>query len=145
MHRFTSTLCTLTLALALAAPCAAEGTGPMKGHVLLSGCKLVIQVIDRSLTTSLTTRELIDSGMCLGLMHGLDTMNGMYSRLLKKTYDEDKTLYCAPDGSDSFQYARIVVKYLTEHPERLHEPGSVLALFALREAYPCPSPSQPVR
>jgi len=51
-------------------------------------------------------------------------------------------LICIPDGKVPVaQLARIVVKWLRDHPERLHEPKSVLALEALSGAFPCTAPT----
>jgi len=44
---------------------------------------------------------------------------------------------CGPDEVPILQLARVVVKWLREHPERLHEPKGVLAIEALRDAFPC--------
>lgn len=44
---------------------------------------------------------------------------------------------CDPEGSVGGQWARVVEKWLKEHPERLHEPAVFLIVDALREAFPC--------
>ncbi|MGZ4953504.1 MAG: Rap1a/Tai family immunity protein [Methylobacter sp.] len=36
------------------------------------------------------------------------------------------------------QSIRVVLKYLEEHPEKLHEADAILAINALRKAFPCP-------
>jgi len=48
---------------------------------------------------------------------------------------------CIPDGVSPAQLARIVVKWLQEHPERLHEQKSVLTLKAFTDAFPCQAPA----
>jgi hypothetical protein len=49
-----------------------------------------------------------------------------------------KALFCTPEsGITNDQAARVVVKYLREHPERLHEKESLLAMAAFAEAFPC--------
>ena len=49
----------------------------------------------------------------------------------------DAHVACIPNDSNYEQFARVVLKYLKEHPERLHKPASHLIVFALNEAYPC--------
>jgi len=48
---------------------------------------------------------------------------------------------CIPDGVSPGQLARIVVKWLREQPESLHEPRSVLTLKAFTDAFPCQAPA----
>jgi Rap1a immunity proteins len=48
---------------------------------------------------------------------------------------------CLPDNATLLQLARVLVKWLREHPERLHEPKSVLTTAALRDAFPCQQPT----
>ena len=44
-----------------------------------------------------------------------------------------------PQGSIRSQYRDIVVQYLIGHPATRHLVPNVLALVALRDAYPCPT------
>ena len=44
---------------------------------------------------------------------------------------------CSPKGSTTGQSIRIVVKYIDERTARMHENFTVLALEALRAAWPC--------
>jgi hypothetical protein len=45
---------------------------------------------------------------------------------------------CLPEESKLTQLIRIFVNYAQSHPERLHLPASILALEALRKAFPFP-------
>jgi|SRR5271157_316949 len=45
---------------------------------------------------------------------------------------------CPPKGATYGQDYLIVVKYIRNHPEELHKETNILALEALREAFPCP-------
>jgi len=46
--------------------------------------------------------------------------------------------FCIPDsGIPVIQAARIIVKYLKEHPEQLHEDGMGLTVAALKDSFPC--------
>lgn len=47
---------------------------------------------------------------------------------------------CIPQNSPLVQLARVLVKWLREHPERLHENRGVLVEAAFRDSFPCPNP-----
>lgn len=48
--------------------------------------------------------------------------------------------FCPPaEGIPPSQVARIVVKFLREHPELLHMSAPVLVMRAMTEAFPCPA------
>lgn len=51
--------------------------------------------------------------------------------------DEGYVKTCLPDDAPIAQYARVVVRWLREHPEKLHEPKSMLVMEALEDAFPC--------
>jgi hypothetical protein len=44
---------------------------------------------------------------------------------------------CAPPDSRASQLARVVVKFLDEHPERMNEDFRLLAMEAFHRAWPC--------
>ena len=44
---------------------------------------------------------------------------------------------CFPEGNSYGQVLKIVTKFLSNHPERLHEPMPVLVYNALVLAFPC--------
>lgn len=48
------------------------------------------------------------------------------------------SMICIPQEASSVgQLARVVVKWLRDHPERLHEDKTILTLEAFRDAFPC--------
>lgn len=50
----------------------------------------------------------------------------------------DGRRWCTPDSAPTSQYRQVVLKFLGEHPARLHEPAVKLVAAALRDAFPCP-------
>jgi hypothetical protein len=49
---------------------------------------------------------------------------------------------CVPDENVRIlQLGRVLIKWLREHPERLHEPKTILATDALRDSFPCQQPN----
>ena len=76
----------------------------------------------------------IAQGFCFGMMQGITSTNKYYQVTLGKK----RALFCTPEQNiKNGQAARIVLKYLKEHPEKLHENDSVLAIEAFMEAFPC--------
>jgi Rap1a immunity proteins len=45
--------------------------------------------------------------------------------------------FCVPPTATIGQMVRVVVKYIDQRPERLHEQFTVLAYEALKAAWPC--------
>jgi len=99
------------------------------GNKLLSDCGPLIAFLDGE---SVDENKSHGIGFCLGLMQGMLHMNQFYEYQLKGA-----ALFCAPNSMTNGQAARIVVKYLRDHPEELHQPDSVLTFTALRAAFPC--------
>ena len=99
------------------------------GNKLLTQCENALSINEGE---AAKVDSIARAGFCLGMMQGMTSMNGYYQTLLGK-----KALFCLPEGVTNGQAARVVVKYLKEHPEKLHEHESSLALWAFVEAFPC--------
>ena len=67
---------------------------------------------------------------CLGFAEGL-TMGVMATDIQRAS----KT-FCEPDNVTNLQVVRIITKYIADHPDKAHEPTAVLAVEALRKAFP---------
>jgi hypothetical protein len=63
-----------------------------------------------------------DVGYCHGMVQGV---------IYFSTSD------CAPEGVSIKQDLRVVVKYLEDHPEKLHLHAAQLVMEALAKAFPC--------
>lgn len=101
------------------------------GNELLSQCNAAINFMDYP-SQSHEDNDLFSMAFCLGLMQGMTNLNRIYEIQLNK-----RALFCTPDGINNGQAARIVVKYLKEHPEMLHEHKIHLIVRAFQGAYPC--------
>jgi Rap1a immunity proteins len=99
------------------------------GNKLLSDCGPLIAFLDGESVDQDKSRGI---SFCLGLIQGMLHMNQFYEYQLKGA-----ALFCAPNSMTNGQATRIVVKYLRDHPEELHQPDSVLTFTALRAAFPC--------
>ncbi len=74
---------------------------------------------------------------CLGYVMGVS--DGIASRQLVESSTAPLSWrpVCAPKGMSAGQLRDVVVKYLDDHQEERHEAASVLALVAMRKAWPC--------
>jgi hypothetical protein len=68
--------------------------------------------------------SLVEKSLCLGYITGV-------SDVFKDTS------ICYPKGVTAGQIESIVIKYLNEHPDRLHYSADSLVLDALGKAFPC--------
>ena len=68
------------------------------------------------------------AGVCLGYVAAAS----IYGR-----YMPEQLRNCVPPELPTGQKIRVVVKYLEDHPTRLHEPFGVLVMQALRAGWPC--------
>ncbi len=110
-------------ALILTAPLSAKVDFQSSGNNLLEQLELLNQPLKDS-----SDVELMKSYEGLGYVTGLSTALDFSS------------LICIPaNGVSNGQRARIVRKFLNDHPERLHEFQFFLAREALIDAFPCKS------
>lgn len=100
------------------------------GNALLRACRLVVTAQDGG---RVPTNQEVEFGYCLGLIEGVRSTMVMHNNQLPDGY---KT--CFPStGITNGQAARIVVKYLDNHPEMLNKDSTFPTLYAYRFAYPC--------
>lgn len=72
---------------------------------------------------------VIRGGICNGYITGVvDASRGIAW---------DGTRFCEPDIYSDSQLKKIVIKYLNDHPEKLHKAAGSLVQAALYEAFPC--------
>ena len=101
------------------------------GNKLLKRCDAFVRALDGA--KDLSNNELAGATYCAGLMQGITSLNLYYQ--LKS---EINVFFCLPkEGINNAQAARIVLKYLRDHPEKLHRSESTLAIAALMEMFPC--------
>jgi hypothetical protein len=114
------------------------------GNRLLQYCGALVRDADSSFKA---TTDKYGSDWCIGYLtgfaEGLDAMEMVVSNTFEE-YSTMRTRYiCFPDGSTIGQSARVLVKFLNDHPERLHENEGVLVLNAFQKAFPCESKPSP--
>jgi len=98
----------------------------------------LFEAVEEAEPTILSTAQAL---YCRGLLQGIIAMNFHYEGQM----DKSRLAFCVPDeGIRPQQAARIIVRYLQQHPQTLHYPGYFLAVQAFREAFPCaPAASRP--
>jgi len=69
-----------------------------------------------------------ESGYCLGVVKTLMTLGGLL---------HEKVQSCSPGSARGDQGVRVVLLYMQQHPELLHQSFLILATDALRQAWPC--------
>ena len=106
------------------------------GNGLLHSCTPMVRFFDGSL--QLTHEELTSGFLCLGYISGFADGFAVGLEMEKSQTGSSHSLFCVPNnGLPASQGLRIVVKWLHEHPGRLHQPSGVLITLALEEAFPC--------
>ena len=96
----------------------------------LRGDQLLIMLTDDS---SSGMQANVNRYRAMGYIQGLLDAYTVFS-----TRDPSLNVFCMPDQGVSTAQARIlIVKWLREHPKRLHEQARLLVFHALSEAFPC--------
>ncbi|WP_085724682.1 Rap1a/Tai family immunity protein [Pseudomonas sp. R37(2017)] len=124
-------MCTLTLL-------ASGWTGFVlaNGNVLLQQCQDALNVVDGG-----AGKSAFGGGVCLGkiegTLDGIEMARGYYSASSGKTLPP---FICPPESVTKEQQLRIVVKYLKENPEKLHQHEVTSIALAMASAFPCGKP-----
>jgi hypothetical protein len=132
---------------------------PKDGNDLLEYCGVMVDAADNpSLLQSLSgdkfAEKLAQFDWCAGYLQGTEDVHeqnyiylGIFAMAGLTFGGPDKlrqhaldTLRgpCFPEKAPVLQLGRVLVKWLRDHPERLHEPKSLLTTEAFKDAFPCP-------
>jgi hypothetical protein len=112
--------------IATADEAAAQGsTSDTSANPVYAGCKAFAQNQPASDPQMFNMK-----GFCAGVLHALAFVSPYLER-------GPEFRSCVPPESTAAQLAQVVVKFLDEHPERMHEDFRVLALEAFHNAWPC--------
>ena len=89
---------------------------------------------------ALANNETAGAGVCLGFVGGTWEAANMVNAI--RRFDPncfELPSYCIPNGVTLGQMVQVVVKYIKQHPENLHNKASIVSLNAMRTAWPCPA------
>jgi hypothetical protein len=104
----------------------------MDGNQLLKECINAVKVADGD-GSQLQPDQLISSVHCTAYIEGYHAATALLGEI-----PGNKAYYCLPDaGLPPEQSARMLVKWLKEHPEHLNEPASSLMAYTFSMAFPC--------
>jgi hypothetical protein len=130
---------------------------PKDGNDLLEYCSVMVDAADnpsnfQSLIGERLTEKVGQGNWCAGFLQGTEDVyqqNLVYLGIFAVeglTFDgPEKTKQRALDtlrgpcfgDAPLLQLGRVLVKWLREHPERLHEPKSLLTTEAFKASFPC--------
>jgi hypothetical protein len=128
-------------------PCARAqviGNGQFSGNELVHACEVAIP-------TQIEDKDWIEAFYCLGYLSGARAAIGFerdinYAESVVRPKQTGPPVFriCIPEEATQDQLAKVVVKYLNDHPERLHEDAFLLVFAAYSDAFPCPKkPKKP--
>ena len=116
----------VTILLFVISPSIALGNHFSDGNALLEACR---QSTEKSESDNRFNE--FNAGSCWGYIRATNDMYEVMAQNAKRTI-------CVSPKIGRKQITMVVVKYLKEHPERLHNVASLLIYEAFQEAFPCP-------
>lgn len=106
------------------------------GNNVLKDCQTAVRFADNN---GAPVSEHFHSGWCVGWISAALELTKLHNVWTDFIGQKPALLqFCLPvSGIPVIQAVRIVVKYLKEHPEQLHEDGMSLTIAALKNDFPC--------
>lgn len=102
------------------------------GAELLAGCKQAIKLMSDS-----TATVSVDAGYCVGHVAGMRLVADIYMHTDKQLGYTENRFACFPKKANNLQTIMVIIKFLEDNPQRLHERDGILAGIAIRQAFPC--------
>jgi hypothetical protein len=126
----------------------ALGYSALDGNGLLKECRAYTNLLnlpnaqdtnDPDVLRAMARGDFANGAHCLGYITGVvdDHFNCQTNVASSTAAFDPAKHFCLPDGVTPNQTVRVVVKWLEDHPARLHESAVELVLGALRENFPC--------
>jgi hypothetical protein len=151
-----------------ASPVQAQDKIPKDGNDMLEFCSHVVDALDNPASQTGSSIEYAHNtfkqGWCAGHLQTIREMIVFWQIQVAKTVailsgDQNPSvdtltqtvsatpdMTCIPDEVNMAQMARILVKWLRDHPERLHERVSILTLDAFHYSFACHAePKKPTK
>ena len=126
------------LALVCPSPATAQAVAQsdgVTGTALLRACELAMEEDPKDSRTADWQKRM----QCTVLLRGIGDMTRLAPSLgvcIPDAADGYQAMRVV-DAADGYQAMRVVVKFLTDHPERLHERDTWLVLGSFQKAWPC--------
>lgn len=122
------------ISLFLDYPCHAQ----VSGIKTMQACALAVRGMDGNPPT--TVEDLTHATSCMGMVEGIVGTLVILEMSAKQRHSSLVDTACFPESFSTAQAIRISFKYMQDHPDQLHEPGSGLIYLALTKAFPCAHP-----
>jgi Rap1a immunity proteins len=106
------------------------------GEQVLTECKQAMNFLDEGSDILQKDNAVADVGLCLGYLSGFRDSHTADSLIINRI-KPGLNFYCMPDSVTPGQMARVVVKYLSDHPEVLHKSRPFVVLDSFMKAFPC--------
>jgi Ssp1 endopeptidase immunity protein Rap1a len=154
----------ITFVFLVAAPAHAQDKVPKDGNDMLEFCSHVVDALDNPASQVGASveyaRNTFKQGWCAGHLQTIREMIVFWQvqvaktvailggdqnppvDALTQTIEATPSMTCIPNEVSMAQMARILVKWLHDHPERLHERTSILTLDAFHDAFACHAESK---
>ena len=118
------------------------------GNLMLRSCRAAVEMFDAGGPGSGTSNDrFAGAATCIGYLRGIRDLAAYWNLLLSPFMRQvgradlsdhgAGSPFCIPENVNPAQLARVIVKYLENHPEKLHEEDIVLTVEALTQAFPC--------
>lgn len=126
----------------------ALGYAALDGNELLKECRAYTNLLnlpnardtnDPDVLRAMARGDFANGAHCLGYVTGVvdDHLNCQTNEASSTAALDPTKHFCLPDGVTPNQTVRVVVKWLEDHPARLHESAVELVLGALKDNFPC--------
>lgn len=99
---------------------------------IVAGCRHAVNRADGKEIPS-DSATFFQLGICNGFIRGLEEAFMFW----REAEPDPVLLICIPEKVSYGQATRIFVKYLNEHPERLHLDAMTLVMESFGESFPC--------
>jgi hypothetical protein len=115
----------------------ALGSSAIDGNDMLKNCKAYVRMLDTPTNLQAVSHDdEVYGAHCVSYVAGV--VDDHFSCQINDTSPFDPTKhFCLPDGVTPNQTVRVIVKWLEDHPARLHERAIGLVLNSLSDSFPC--------
>jgi Rap1a immunity proteins len=107
------------------------------GRDLLIDCQNVPKIGMSDSMPPPSSTDIRKAAYCLGYLQGAREILQIWEASNKAKASNLPPIACISSESTTQELAMVVVKYLNDHPNKLHEGYTLVAFTALEEAYPC--------
>jgi hypothetical protein len=86
---------------------------------------------------NLSNSEHGDAEYCMGYLLGMKDMLTAWTVTDEHFKQQGRSTMCVPYEATTAELIRVVIKFLNDHPTKLHDQAGAVVINAFRDAYPC--------